>query len=733
MGNSQVAEGRYLNSLALRTDSLKGISLGAMFSGYVWTAVVLGAFSVDVPAVAWVGSTLLFGVSSATYLLAIRRPREASILLIVGLLASVSCLVYASPSPHAPYLFILVITVASTLLGCRWLLLTLVAAVVLTVGLDGGQTTWPLRLPELRYPIAILSLFAVVSFVSARSINVALDWVWSAYQMAIRNETLANERRAELRRVLNALQEATGRLARANEELTIARQQAEEARALQEQFVANVSHELRTPLNLVVGFAEMMYLTPETYAGVTWTPDLLSDIAATYRASRQLQNLVDDVLDLSRIDAARLPIMREQADLGRVVVDAVETIAPLLDQHKLTYDVDVPPDLPSLLIDPTRIRQVMLNLLNNALRFTDAGGIHVRIAREPDCLRVSVEDTGIGIPAEQMERIFTKFGQVDSSTRRRGGTGLGLTISQQFVQVHGGRMWAESEIGVGSTFHFTLPLSGTLCQPLRLGRPTTARGPEPSKAPIVAVDPDPSIGHMLARHLGDRAVIVVSDVAEAEAAIEDEHPLAIVVNQRPDLPPDAWCGEIGPAAARRNVPVVRCSIPSPSWLMAIAGIQACLTKPVSRETLAAVIRRYFAQPCHTLIVDDNAGFLGLVSRMLRAENLASGILLAHGGEEALRLVRAERPQLILLDLLMPDMNGFEVVSQLREEGALDGMVVVALTATSLGEEVLRRSAGSFTISQAQGIPTRQVIDLINASLEVLHPDYTTDPSSACTD
>ncbi|MCD6519647.1 MAG: hypothetical protein J7M05_06965, partial [Anaerolineae bacterium] len=253
------------------------------------------------------------------------------------------------------------------------------------------------------------------------------------------------QRQGELNRALKALDIAYASLKRSNNELLIARQEAEEARALKEQFVANVSHELRTPLNLILGFVEMMYLSPESYPGENWTPTLRGDIEELYRASRHLESLVNDVLDLSRIDARHLPMVRELQDLREIIRDAPETIAPLLHQRGLAFSFTCPDELPQLFVDRTRIRQVMLNLLNNAARYTDHGGISVRISKTQDSLIVSVQDTGIGIPKDQQEKIFEVFHQADGGLRGRGGAGLGLALSRQFIEMHGGRMWVESE------------------------------------------------------------------------------------------------------------------------------------------------------------------------------------------------------------------------------------------------------------------------------------------------
>ncbi len=574
-------------------------------------------------------------------------------------------------------------------------------------------------LPALRF----LWAAALVSWLSSRSLYTALRWALHSEQRA--SELLAElrQRQGELNRTVEALTEASRRLERTNQELAIARQRADEARAMKEHFVANVSHELRTPLNLIVGFSEMLYLEPESYDGVGWTPDLQSDIGELYRASRHLQSLVNDILDLSRIDASRLPMFRELADVRAIIAEALETMAPLLRQRGLLYAAEWPDTVAHVFVDRTRIRQVMLNLLNNAVRFTDRGEIRVRVEQTPEALVISLRDTGVGIPPDRLESIFEEFQQVDDGPRRRGGAGLGLALSRQFVELHGGRVWAESQVGAGSTFYFSLPVPGAVPQTAPLFHTPTWKRRDPSDAPLIIVDPDETIAGMLSRYLGDRRFIAVRSAEEAEALIEAEHPLGVIINQPPDAPLEAWLGALGESSRRYSVPVLRCSIPSPSWLKQAAGLDDCLTKPVSRETLKALLEEYCPLPGVILVVDDNPGFVSLMARVLSTTGRARLVLTAYTGADALRLAHEAAPDLILLDLLMPVVDGFAVLEGVRRDPLLGNTRVVGVTATSYAEEALLRRGGHLTLSQSNGISTGTLADLLNAMLEHLRPDY----------
>ena len=564
---------------------------------------------------------------------------------------------------------------------------------------------------------------ALASYLAARSLYTALQWALHSQHRAEHLLNQLRDRQAELNRTLTALTEASRRLERTNQELALARTRAEEARALKEHFVANVSHELRTPLNMIVGFAEMLYLEPESYDGVRWTPELQGDIGELFRASRHLQSLVNDILDLSRIDAARLPMFRELHDIRTIITEALETVVPLLRQNGLGYRTIYDEDLPPLFVDGTRIRQVLLNLLNNAVRYTEQGEIVVSVARTDDTAVVSVSDTGVGISPERLERIFDEFQPLEEGPRRRGGAGLGLALSRQFIQLHGGRMWAESHVGVGSTFSFSLPLPGTLPQSTPLLATRATQQHDAADAPIVVMDSDTSVATMLLRYLGNRRILPATSAPEAESLIEAEHPLAVIANLPPDGPAPLWLGPLGEASERYGVPVVRCSIPSPSWLKLATRLDDCLSKPISRETLEAAIRKHSPEPGTVLVVDDNPGFVSLRVRMLKAGGLARQVLLAYTGSEALSMALGAAPDLVLLDLLLPDMDGFDVLEGLRREPRLRKTKVIAVTATSYAEEALRRRAAHLTLSQTGGLSAGTLAELLNAILGVVRPRY----------
>ena len=722
-----------MNLADLRAQSLLVISLSLAAITYLWMVILVARMHVRTPLIVWSGAISLGLVAPLSYAMRVRWGSYATIFLIMVTFFTVCCVTIGYQSPHYQYLFIPIVVLTSVLVGQRALLIITAGSLAIVAAVSPQWGDDSMISFETWFPSLVIVLTSVASWLSARSLNMALTWVWAGYERALRNEHLMRERQAELRRALRALEEATDRLQRANQELLFARRQAEEAQIIQDQFVTNVSHELRTPLNLLIGFAEMMYLAPESYPGVRWSAELQSDIGEMYRAGRHLQSLVNDILDLSRIDSGHLPRLREMWDIRPIITDVLDTIAPLLRQRGLTCHVEWPDGIPPLFIDHVRIRQVLLNLLNNGIRFTDAGGVTIRVELAGHDVVVGVHDTGIGIPEEQLGRVFEKFRQVEGSPWHRGGTGLGLALSRQFVELHGGRMWVESKVGRGSSFYFSIPVEEGQPQTPRLLHTADQRRADLSDAPIVVVDPDPAMGQMLSRYLDDRRIIPVSSTSAVDDVVERDHPFAVLINVAPDAPPESWLGLPSGAVGRYKVPVFHCAIPSAAWLQSSTDITCLLTKPVLRDALEQAVLKLATQPVKALIVDDNPGFVSLLSRMLRTGGLAQEVLTAYSGAEAVRLAFEHVPDLILLDLALPDMNGFDVVKRVRCQPELRSASIIAVTATSYVEEVFERQGEYLTLAQPGGLGAGALAELLRSALRIVAPAYSEGDNTASSD
>jgi signal transduction histidine kinase len=305
--------------------------------------------------------------------------------------------------------------------------------------------------------IALTFLSALLAMQVTGDLYQVSEWALENYQRERRVAGELFDSRQELQRTL-ARSEALGeRLQETNEQLEVARMSAEEAKHFRGQFLANMSHELRTPLNAIIGFSETMLKFPAMYDGVKLPNAYETDLQQIYSSGRQLLNLINDILDLSKVDAGKLDIRMEKVDLKVVIANVVSTAGGLIGSKPIKLGADVPSNLPYSWADRARVSQILLNLYSNAAKFTDEGSINLT-AREVDgMIRISVTDTGIGISPENAEVVFEEFKQAETGRRDpRAGAGLGLAISRQLVTLMGGRIWVESELGKGSTFHFTL-------------------------------------------------------------------------------------------------------------------------------------------------------------------------------------------------------------------------------------------------------------------------------------
>ncbi len=701
----------------------------AVLSFYdVWLFLPYGTSSESFSGAGYASLALGTLLAVGVYLLRDTRTRLATALFLGGQLALQPLVAWQHGDAAALARLALLPPVAAMLAG-RWVgILMALAALGEAVGLqalaEGSvlSANW----------VAILMALTGLGYLADGALD-TMDTLEHDLADTQRNQIdQLRDHQGELNRALKALDEAYVRLQRSNQELRVARHEAEEARVLKERFVANVSHELRTPLNVIVGFAELMYLEPESYAGATLTPEFEDDLRQLYRTSRHLQDLVNDVLDLSRIDAAALPMFREWHDLHDIVREALDTVRPLLDQRHLWAKLEEDGELPLLFLDRTRIRQVLLNLLNNAVRYTDSGGITVDLSLRGDDVLMAVRDTGVGIPPEQLEVIFEEFRQVDMTSRRREGAGLGLAISRRFVELHGGSMWAESSLDEGSAFYVSLPLPWTTAEAETLRQIPDMPSRPGEQLPVVVVDPDPTFGDMVQRYLGDRQVLAAADAMEAEMAIRREHPAGVLVNLPPDAPAEAWYGNLCEVSERYNVPIIRCSIPSPSWMQRGdgTGLDAVLIKPVSQANLMATLARVAPSAERILVVDDSRGFLSLMTRLLEAHNGDRRVYTAATGEQGLELAHAERPDLVLLDMVLPGIDGFEVLERLRAEPELAGTRVVGVTATDYVHELLQHAQGHFSVHQTRGIPTSSVFDVVKRLLATLWPAYSDETPDA---
>ncbi len=456
---------------------------------------------------------------------------------------------------------------------------------------------------------------------------------------------------------------------------------------LKSEFLANFSHEIRTPLNGIIGYCDLL----AREEGARLTPHGRRDLNVIKANARTLLSLINDILDLSKIEAGRVDIVRELVELSPMVEECVATARERLKGKEVEVIVNISEPAQRLFTDGLKLRQVLLNLLTNAAKFTDAGEIVVDAVDVNGALVLTVEDTGIGMPADQIPFIFEKFRQVDgSATRKVGGTGLGLAIVRELSRLLGGGVEVTSTLGKGTRFTVTLP--GAIESATGDARPAEAsvellRPPaevvELKGASVLLVDDDVMIQQLVRRHLEDAGleVIVADDGVKALSMARKFRPDAVLLDiHLPKL--DGWhvLGAIKYDAAIASTPVIIVSVEEQRARAYSLGACEYLVKPVEPEDLLAVIRRAITPGGgEVLIVDDDASTRELVSRSLRRAGFSTAE--AANGEQALMRARVSQPALVVLDLLMPTMNGFDVFRELRAQRP--DLPIVVLTGKTL--------------------------------------------------
>jgi signal transduction histidine kinase/CheY-like chemotaxis protein len=511
-------------------------------------------------------------------------------------------------------------------------------------------------------------------------------------------------------------------------ELMTTRDQAMEANLAKSRFIANMSHELRTPLNAVIGYSELIQEEMEDRGDDEFVPDLKKIQAA----ATHLLALINDILDISKIEAGKMDLFLEKIDVQKMVTDVVSTVQPLIQKNNNMLDVKLGSNLGTIRADLTKTRQILFNLLSNASKFTENGKITLEAQLENvsgiDLMVFRVRDTGIGMTAEQIAKLFKEFSQADSSTTRKyGGTGLGLAISRRFSQMMGGDITVESEYGTGSTFTVQIPtnvikadevpsLSQTMMPPLPANAST-----------VLVIDDDPVVRELVTRFLAKEGfkVRTASSGMEGLRLARDLHPDVITLDVMMSGM-DGWAVLSALKADKElcNTPVVMMTIVSDQNLAYALGASDYLTKPIDRDRLVQTLRRHECRTnsCKVLVVDDDPQIREILSRTLEREGWAS--CTAQNGSEALRRVHEEKPEIILLDLMMPVMDGFQFLEELRKDSSARSIPVVVITAMSLTNNDRQRLNGQVQqiLQKAAYTPEQLLNEVRTLMLEAIqHP------------
>ena len=484
-------------------------------------------------------------------------------------------------------------------------------------------------------------------------------------------------------RMLNQnLEKRSSQLALANDELSLRNREVERANRLKSEFLASMSHELRTPLNTILGFSELL---SEEGSGA------LNDkqkrfVGHIQRDARHLLELINDILDLSKIEAGRLELHLEKFHMAVAVAEVLTSIRPLAATKGISLDSDIDTSL-VLEADRVRFKEILYNLLSNAIKFTPAGGrVWIESAVEGEYARVVVGDTGIGIQPQDLEAIFESFRQASATTKGvREGTGLGLAITKRLVEHHGGRIGVESEPGKGSRFFFTLPLVGSEAME---GEAASSAEAAPVTPLVLIISHEGGFREetsQLLAHEGFRTAVYASGADARKRARELQPSLILLDMELPGKSGWETLHDLKADANTTSIPVVIVSQSDERKLGSALGAAEILTKPVSHDAMLAAIRKALQfDGTQILIVDDDPETRQLVSDTLTTQGYNA--LTARNAREAMRMLATTRVDAIILDLILPGRNGFELLREIRANARLASIPVMVLTVKDLTEE-----------------------------------------------
>ena len=487
---------------------------------------------------------------------------------------------------------------------------------------------------------------------------------------------------------------------------------------LKSQFLANMSHELRTPLNSIIGFSRVIL------KGIDGPVTELQqqDLTAIYNSGQHLLGLINDILDLAKIEAGKMELAFDEVNIADIANSVLSTMSGLVKDRPIQLKRVIEPNLPTVRADAIRVRQVMINLLSNAAKFTEEGDIVVDVSLKPgpigrNEIQVSVTDTGPGISKQDQEKLFQAFSQVDDSpTRKTGGTGLGLSICQQLINMHGGRIWVDSEVGRGSTFYFTLPLF----------RKEKEGDTSPTGNKIIlSIDDDPQVIGLYDRYLQPQGyqVIPLTDPARAVERVRQLKPFAVTLDiMMPGI--DGWqvLDALKSDSVTRHIPVIVCSIIEDLEKGFNLGATDYLVKPILEEDLVNALDRLNTDGSirDVLVIDDNPDDLRLIGKILSDDGRYKAVLVEGGHSGWNILSTGNPPHAVILDLFMPDMNGFQILEKMQSDKRLKDIPTIIISGMELtAEQKIQLTEFGQSVLTKGSFSEKELLTSIQRSLERL--------------
>jgi signal transduction histidine kinase/CheY-like chemotaxis protein len=535
----------------------------------------------------------------------------------------------------------------------------------------------------------------------------------------------ARVQQSQVASVLGDLEHANRQLSLLFEKNIALRQVAEEATEAKSTYIAKVSHEIRTPLSMILGITDLIIENEEEY-DENLPLDLLEDIHIIQRNSDHLLALVNDVLDLTRAETGHLVLKKDWVDIKAEIEQSLEIVQPLARKKHLQLLLQPSDDLPPIFCDRTRIRQVIVNLLSNAVRYTEDGVVSVWVNADEQWLTVQVKDTGPGVQPSDAERIFEPFFRGITTTKiESGGSGLGLSVSRQLLEVHGGKIWMESQPGVGSNFSFRLPVNDLLpprqspagfisekwAWVERKRRSTTAANAGKMKRVILCEAED----FLTSKFAGRENLVEFVQLHSFPELIADANqtPAHMILINAPNVD-DLLVKMEQAAKVIKETPIVGCTFTPPREKMIEAGALEYIQKPISIKRLRATLQRVSPELKKILIVDDNIEIQHLIARALSLSSDEIEILLAINAGEALEILTWSHPDAILLDLALPDVDGWQLMTQIKKNPAIAQIPIIIISAHDLSDSP--PNTHSIVITQNHGFTLEQFIAFTTLNL-----------------